>query len=197
MNSLIIFKGMETLGKNVIVREIDNFNDFKEVILVFQDYPYNEILSDKECQLEYDLYMQNGYIFGCYVDDNIAGINCVLNDVPDDYSIKFYDNSKIAYYSGLAVKSDYRKLGLGKILVGETQKYLEGTDSYDFTFARILCKNSMSEGIFKQNGFIDAYFDDSLITDEVSYLRNTGEVGTDKRKYMVKRLTDNNGFYRR
>ena len=197
MDNLIIFNGILKTNNNVIVRKVDNFNDFEKVLVVFQNFPYNEILSKKECQDEYDLYMNNGYIFASYVDNKIAGINCILNDVPEDYSIKFHDKTKVAYYSGLAVIENYRKLGLGKILVKEVEKYLEDSKAYDFTFARILCEKSMSEGIFKQNGFTDAYYDGSLITDDVTYLRNTGEIKTDKRKYMIKRLTDNNSFFRR
>ena len=37
------------------------------------------------------------------VDGQIQGINCILNDVPEDYSINFVNPKRIAYYSGLAV----------------------------------------------------------------------------------------------
>ena len=134
-------------------------------------------------------------MFGCFINDEIAGINCILNDVPSDYSICFSDKSRIAYYSGLAVKSQFRRLGLGKLLVNETEKYLESQDKYDSSFARILCEGSMSEGIFRLNGFMDAYYNNTLITDDVSYERNTGVVQSDKRKYMVKRISNRPNEY--
>ncbi len=197
MKDLVIFAGTVKLGKCAVIKKPDNFENFKDVLCVFRNDPYNEILTDEDCKREYDLYSSNGYIFGCYLDGKIAGINCILNDVPDDYSIRFEDADKVAYYSGLAVKDGYRGLGIGKLLVSKTQKYLEESGKYDYAFARILCEGSMSEGIFKLYGFSDAYFDHELITDDVSYMRCDGMIRADKRKYMVKRMSDNNSFFRR
>ena len=197
MENIIIFKGILKTKKYVVVKEIENFNNFKEVITVFQDYPYNEILTEEDIKAEYESYIDNGHMFGCFVEDEIAGINCILNEVPDDYSIGFEDESKIAYYSGLAVKKDFRKLGLGKILVSQTEKHLEETGQYESAFARILCEGSMSERIFKENGFEDAYYNNELIIDKVDYMRNDGERRSDNRKYMVKRISGQNNYYRR
>lgn len=197
MKDLIIFDGFLKIGKYIVIKNVDDFDNFKDVLCVFRNYPYNEILSEEDCKFEYDLYKENGYIFGCYLDGNIAGINCILNDVPSDYSIGFENNSNVAYYSGLAVKNEYRGLGIGKMLVSKTQDYLERTCKYDYAFARILCEGSMSEGIFSEYGFYDAYYDGQLITDDVSYLRNNGMTISDKRKYMVKRISSNNSFFRR
>lgn len=197
MKDLVIFDGVLKIGKHVIIKNVDNFDNFKDVLCVFRNYPYNEILSDEDCKDEYVLYNENGYIFGCYLDGNITGINCILNDVPKEYSIGFEDTKKVAYYSGLAVKDKYRNLGIGKMLVSKTQDYLEKCGKYDYAFARILCEGSMSEGIFSKYGFSDAYFDGKIITDDVSYLRGDGMVRSDKRKYMVKRMSNNNSFFRR
>lgn len=183
-------------GKCVVVKDLNNFNLFKEVIAVFKNPPYFEILTDEDCFKEYISYMFNGHLFGCFVDDSIAGINCILNGSPKEYSIGFENENRIAYYSGLAVKDNYRRLGLGKLLVEKTEEYLESTSDYDMAFARILCSGSMSEGIFKLNGFEDAY-DNGLIIDDVTYERNDGTVRTDMRKYMVKRLKDENNYFRR
>ena len=182
-------------GKHCLIKEIDSYEKFKDVIGVFKNPPYNEILTEEDCRKEYESYIYNGYMFGCFINDEIAGINCILNDVPSDYSICFSDKSRIAYYSGLAVKSQFRRLGLGKLLVNETEKYLESQDKYDSSFARILCEGSMSEGIFRLNGFMDAYYNNTLITDDVSYERNTGVVQSDKRKYMVKRISNRPNEY--
>ena len=181
MKDLVIYSGFNK-EKYCLVREIDNYEMFKDVISVFKNPPYNEIMTDEDCLNEFNSYIDNGYMFGCFVDGKIAGINCILNDVPEDYSIRFEDKSRIAYYSGLAVKSEFRKMGLGKLLVHETEKFLESQDKYDSAFARILCEGSMSEGIFRLNGFKDVYYNGALIVDDVTYERNTGLVESDKRK---------------
>lgn len=197
MKNLVIYKGM-IRGNYCLVKTISNFEIFKDLIGVFKNPPYNEILSDDDCFKEYESYVNNGYIFGCFINNQAAGINCILNDVPDDYSICFDDKRRIAYYSGLAVKDEFRRMGLGKLLVNETEKFLELNNDYDNSFARILCEGSMSEGIFRLNGFEDAYYNGSLIIDEVTYERNTGCIKSDRRKYMVKCIGNaTNNYYRR
>ena len=67
---------------------------------------------------------------------------------------------------------------------------------FDYEYARILLHGSMSEGIFRLNGFEDAKVSDGLIVDEVGYVRsNTGKYATDERKYMVKKLVPNTSDY--
>lgn len=197
MRNLVIYKGI-IKGNFCLIKTINSFEIFKDLIGVFKNPPYNEILSDEDCFKEFESYINNGYIFVCFINNQAAGINCILNDVPDDYSICFVDKRRVAYFSGLAVKDTFRRMGLGKLLVNETEKFLELTSNYDNSFARILCEGSMSEGIFRLNGFEDAYFNGSLIIDEVTYRRNTGFIKSDKRKYMVKNIGNIcNNYYSR
>lgn len=200
MKNLTIYDGIDILGDPIVIKTVNNKEDFIKGLKVFQNPPYNEILTNKDCEEEYNLYNKNGIVFGAFIDDEIAGINCILNDVPDTYGIGFYDNNKVAYYAGLAVLQEYRKRGIGKLLVQKTQKYLENYQNIDYTFARILCEGSMSEGIFKLNGFIDAKDNNnSLIVDEVTYERNNSKTPiSDRRKYMVKVLNNKKiGWYRK
>ena len=195
MKDLILYKEIDKNKNYILIKEIKQYEQFKSVIKVFSNPPYNEILSDKDCEAEFNSYIDNGLIIGCFINNNLAGINCILNDVPSEYSITFNDTKKVAYYSGLAVKENYRKLGLGKLLVAKTQTYLDNQNKYDYSFARILCNGSMSEGIFKQNNFEDAYYNNELIIDEVEYSRNTGNIEKDKRKYMVRTMRNSNNYY--
>lgn len=199
MEKELIYKEKNINGEVVLIKTLESFEDFKDGIRIFCAPPYNEILTDKDCEDEYLSYVENGIVFGCYVDQKLAGLNCILNEVHKDYSISFYDNSKIAYYSGLAVKPQFRRQGLGKLLVANTEFYLEKLNKYDYTFARILCEGSMSEGIFKQNDFKDAYYNGELIVDDVTYDRNDPNVlQSDKRKYMVKTLNNTaKGWYKK
>ena len=96
MKNLVIYSGFNK-GKYCLIKEIDNYEVFKDVIGVFKNPPYNEIMTDEDCLEEYNSYVYNGYMFGCFIDGKIAGINCILNDVPSDYSICFQDKSRIAY----------------------------------------------------------------------------------------------------
>ena len=185
MKNLVIYNNVLD-GDYVLVKQmnkIGDFSDFKKGLKVFSDPPYNELLTDKDCLDEYNSYMDNGLVFACYVNSNIAGIN---------YNITFPDNKKVAYYAGLAVLEKYINRGFGKILVDYTEDYLESINKYDYTFARILCEGSMSEPIFKMNGFSDFCVGDKLIVDEVTYDRNDPSISkSDKRKYMVKKLNPN------
>lgn len=195
MQTIDLYNGILKNGKYCLVKTINEFSEFNDVIRVFSQPPYNEILSETDCLNEFNSYVDNGFMVGVYVNDKIAGINCILNDVPVQYSIGFSDNKRVAYYSGLAVKNEYRRLGLGKLLVSKTDEFINKQEKYDYSFARILCVGSMSEGIFKLNNFVDAYDNGELIIDEVSYLRNTGTYDKDERKYMVKKLGSNSNYY--
>ena len=192
MKNLVIYRAPDANNNSVVVRSLRNYEDFKSGIRVFCAPPYNEQLTDEDCRTEFLSYEKNGIAFGCYVNDELVGLNCILNDVHDEYSIRFPDRRRVAYYAGLAVKEPYRRRGYGKILVATTERFLEELGDYDYAFARILCEGSMSEGIFRANQFEDAYYDGRLIVDNVTYDRNDPTVSdTDRRKYMVKKINPN------
>lgn len=188
----------KNLGKRVIVRTLDHFEDFEKGIVVFRNAPYYEILSKKDMEEEYGVYVDKGIAFGCYLDDELAGINCMVYEEDKKHSIAFGENDRIAYYSGLAVRGDFRGLGIGKLLVHETDLYLQDLKLFDYSYARILLKGSMSEGIFRKYGFEDILVDNNLIVDDVDYERNNPDVATsDKRKYMGKAFTKTYSIKRR
>ena len=183
---------------NKVIKTVTNFEDFKDVIRVFCEKPYYEILSDKDCEEEYNLYVEKGIVLGCYIDNKIVGINCIVNEADKNHSIVFPEGSKVAYYSGLAVKENCREHGSGKLLVYHTDKYLNDLKMYDYSYARILCKGSMSQGIFYKNGFRDAYdLEGKLIVDIPEYQKNTESNILDERKYMVKKLVNDNPRFKR
>ena len=193
MEKIELFKSYDQNVGLKVVKSVDNVDDFINTIRVFRGAPYYEILDDEACALEYNSYVQNGIVLGCYINGEIAGINCILNESDKNHSIVFSPEDKIAYYSGLAVKNNYRKLGIGKLLVSETDKYLSSLKLYDYSYARVLKEGSMSSGIFEKNGFQYAYIPNTSleIVDDVEYLRNTNVVSSDKRKYMVKKMSAN------
>lgn len=177
--------------KNIVIKTITNFEDFEKGITVFRNAPYHEILSKSDMEEEYNTYVENGIALGCFVDGNIAGLNCIVHEADPKHSVMFDKDARVAYYSGLAVRCGFRGLGLGKLMVRETDKFLQDLKMFDYSYARILTKGSMSEGIFKRYGFRDIYdeFGD-LIVDDVDYERNDPNVSTsDQRKYMGKAFT--------
>lgn len=199
MEKIEVYGDYDNLGNQRVIKTIDTIDDFIDGILVFRNAPYYEVLSKDDCEEEYSSYVENGIPLGCYINGQIAGLNCILYDSEDKHSILFSDKDKIAYYSGLAVKGEYRKHGIGKLLVRETDLFLQNLKMFDYSYARILLHGSMSEGIFRKYGFEDVYVDGNLIVDEVDYERNTSGVSSkDERKYMVKSLSNKgHGIYHR
>lgn len=199
MENIELYKNYDRNNNLNTIKTITNIDDFIDGIRVFRGAPYYEILNTEDCEEEYELYKQKGLALGFYVDDKIAGLNCIVFDSDPKHSVSFSEEDKIAYYSGLAVKQNYRKLGIGKLLIYETDKYLDSLKLYDYSYARILLHGSMSEGIFKKYGFEDIYVNDELIIDDVEYERNNPYVSRiDQRKYMVKSLSNKgNNIYRR
>ena len=197
MEKIIFSK--ERLNNNIItLKTVNDFKEFREVLKVFSGYPYYEILSDKDCKDEYELYLEKGIVIGHYINDVISGINCIVYEQDNKHSIKFNDNDLIAYHSGFAVKTDLQGNGIGNILMKTTEEYLSYLNKFNYEYARILCKESRSEGTFKRYGFVDAYDNKgNLIVDDVSYIDVNGKFHQDKRKYMVKTLKKGSGFDRR
>lgn len=199
MENIELYKEYDKENNLKIIKTINNIDDFIDVISVFKSAPYYEILDKESCEEEYELYKQKGLALGYYINNKIAGLNCLVYESDPNHSICFSDNDKIAYYSGFAVKPQCRKLGIGNLLICETDKYLQSLKLYDYSYARILLEGSMSEGIFKKHGFEDAYVNNVRIVDDVEYTRNNLEVpSSDKRKYMVKTMSNKgNGIFRR
>lgn len=194
----IIFKKERKNNDIITLKTVNDFKEFKEVLKVFSTYPYYEILSDKDCKEEYELYLENGIVIGHYINDIISGINCIVYKQDDNHSIKFDNQDSIAYHSGFAVKENLRNHGIGKSLIETTEQYLANTNKFNYEYARILCEGSMSERIFKNYGFIDAYDNNgNLITDDITYIDSNKQIHQDKRKYMVKTLKKGSGFTRR
>lgn len=199
MENLKIYSAVDKLNNKIEVKTVNSIDDFADAIVVFRGFPYYETLPNEDIEEEYSLYQNKGIAFGAYLNDKIVGLNCIVYESENKHSLTFLDPTKVAYYSGLAVKEECRGLGIGKILVRETDLFLQNLKMFDYEYARILLKGSMSEGIFRLNGFNDATVDDGLIVDEVGYIRsNTGQYGIDQRKYMVKKLTPNiSDYFRR
>lgn len=192
MENLKIYSAIDKLNNKIEVKTVNGYEDFKNTITVFRGFPYYETLPEVDIKDEFSLYQDKGIALGAYVNDKIVGLNCIVYESEDKHSIAFVDPKKVAYYSGLAVKEECRGLGIAKILVSETDKFLQDLKMFDYEYARILLHGSMSEGIFRLNGFEDASVKDGLIVDEVGFVRsNTGEYAPDERKYMVKKLTLN------
>lgn len=199
MEKLILSKERDLKDRVITLKTVDDFKEFKEVIKVFSGYPYYEPLTDQDCKDEYELYLQKGIVIGHYIDDKIAGINCIVYEPNTKQSIKFDDKDQIAYYSGFAVKQDLWGNGIGNRLMKATEDYLIDLNRFNYEYARILCDISMSEGTFKRYGFTDFYdSNNNLVIDDVEYMDINDQLHKDKRKYMVKKLNNKgNGITRR
>ena len=125
MENLKIYSAIDKLNNKIEVKTVNGYEDFKNTITVFRGFPYYETLPEADIKDEFSLYQDKGIALGAYVNDKIVGLNCIVYESEDKHSIAFVDPKKVAYYSGLAVKEECRGLGIAKILVSETDKFLQ------------------------------------------------------------------------
>lgn len=202
----------DAAGGNIRITSIDmnKLEDFEKVIRIFRDYPYYEILSEKDCEDELACYQDNkGIAFGCYLDDNIVGVNCVEYgyDKSHNHSVDFnIDYKKVAYFSGLTMLERnnnlyLRRKGLGTLLVTKTDEYLQnlkdkdGLKKFLCAYARVMRYESKSRHIFERTGFSQAYNNSNQpIVDVCTYKCNlinpkTNDYcyNTDERTYLIKK----------
>ena len=194
---MIIFDRVNENKERITLKDKVTFEEFAKALRVFnRDPQYNEMLTDADCKAEYDTYSNNetGILLGAYLNDQIAGVNCISYGNHKEHSIEFPDPSKVAYYAGLAVLEEARRRHIGDLLVVQTQALLEelnkkGLHKLDYSYARLLCRESQSEPIFKKYGFATAFdADGQLIADTVRYQDKFNQEHVDNRMYVVRSI---------
>ena len=107
MENVELYKNYDEKNNLNVIKTVNNIDDFIDVISVFKAAPYYEILDKNACEEEFEGYKKNGIALGFYVNNKIAGLNCILNEYDKDHSIYFSDKDKInsaasvVYSSGL------------------------------------------------------------------------------------------------
>ncbi len=160
-----------------------DFQDFKQVFQVFEAEPFYEAWSEEDYIEEYNDFMNNGEVFGIYMQDIICGLITIKAKYLkwDQLDI---DVEKSVYLSDIAVRKNVRNHGLAtKLMQYIIQKYGKDFDIY----MRTNLENSMSEGIAVKNDF--AIIKGKVQT--VSFKRTRDDIPElDERKYLIRKRTN-------
>lgn len=169
------------------IRELDSrdFNYFKDVFKVFEKEPFYEDWSDDDFLQEFLDFLQNGKIYGIFLEGNICGLITIKKNYLkwDELDI---DVERAVYLSDIAVKKSARNRGYATKLM----QYIIGLfgDNYDI-YMRTNLENSMSEGIAVKNGF-------EIIEGKVQkvYFKRTRPdiPEEDERKYLIRKSNNDN-----
>lgn len=159
---------------------LKDYIDFKKVFSVFELEPFYEAWTEEDYQEEFIDFINNGQIYGIYLDNNICGLITIKEKYLkwDELDI---DVEKSIYLSDIAVRRDSRNNGYATKLM----KYIisEFGNDYDI-YMRTNLENSMSEGIATKNGF--EIIKEKIQT--VSFKRTRNDIPeTDQRKYLIRK----------
>ncbi len=169
------------------VKKIEMYKDFKKIIQVFKEPPFSEILTERDMMEEFESYLTNGVSYGYYYNDQILGFIGILKGIQEEHPIKFYNSDEVLYINGIAVLNEYRKYGIATKLMNHT---ISEIDFYKFCaiYLRTNYIGSKLENIALKSGFEKVTENGKVVTQDVTFKRNTGEIDTDKRMFMVKTL---------
>lgn len=134
------------------IRKLESREDFKKVYQVFTEEPYNEEYTEEELDEIYDEYMEKGFMYGAYINDECSGLIAIERGVKKDQPVS-YDEESTAYLADVAVLRKFRNTGLGTQLMiyGVMAAKQEG---FKTMYMRTLEKGkSMSYGIAERLGF--------------------------------------------
>lgn len=170
MNEL--YKTMKPIYlENGVIKPITEFEEFSDIIEVFTEPPYGEPLTLEDKIEEYNGYVNHGLALGYYnPEGEIMGYIGLMDEVEDEH--KEYFDEKIdcltpLYVYGVATKSEFRGFGIATALIGTTYAHALN-NGIDFVYCRINHKDSMSEGIFRKNGYTDLYQNGEIVFQDIS-----------------------------
>ena len=134
------------------IKEIKNLEDFKNVYKVFSEKPYEEKYTEEDYEEIFKHYSEDGLLYGAFLNEECIGLIALTFGVKEGQPVNFGDDNVI-YLSDVAVKNEYRKRGLGTMLM--TYGVMESIkNGFDTIYMRTLEKGkSMSYDIATKLGF--------------------------------------------
>lgn len=166
------------------LRELNkkDYDIFELVFKEFEKYPFYEKWTKKEILEEFKYFLQNGKIFTC----DEKGIINILPNYIKSKNLPSIPKSNL-YISDVVVLEQYRKQGIGNSLFDFVMDYAK--TKYDYIYLRTNLEGSMIEPLAVKRGFevINNEFNNTFVED-VSFLRQSGEIEKDKRKYLGRLL---------
>lgn len=169
------------------IKKIEIYKDFKEIIQVFKEPPFSEVLSEESILEEFNSYLKGGIAYGYYKNGSILGFIGILKGIQHGHPIKGYNSKEVLYINGVAVLKNHRKYGIASKLVNHT---LLKTNPYEYNtiYLRTNYIGSKIEHVASNAGFNKVTEGGIIVTEDVTFERNTGEIETDKRMFMIKKL---------
>jgi len=173
------------------IKIINELKDLKQVVKVFQDPPFSEPLTEKDILEEFTSYQNHGVAYGYYDEDEILGYIGILKGIQHNHPIYHTPSHRVLYINGIATLRTKRKHGVGSSLLNYAITSID-PELYNLIYLRTNAEGSMLNNIAYANGFKDLTSQGKLVTQEVTFERINGEIGTDQRKFMIKSLTKGN-----
>ena len=171
---------MCVFNEELIIKELENENDFLSVFKVFREYPYNELWPDEEILQEFRTIKQKGKVAGCYYIDKCVGIVTFYDIVEGEHPVKYNKDKKVMYFSDIAVLPEWRNKGIATKLLYYMINFAE-SNLYDIIYMRTMQPDkSMSYKLVVKNGFkvIEG------VTEDKEMLRVNGESKEDTRIFL-------------
>lgn len=160
---------------------INDYENFKKVFMVFEAEPFYEAWSEEDYQEEFNDFIKNGKMYGIFLNKEICGLITIKEKYLkwDQLNI---DVEKSVYLSDIAVRRNSRNRGYATKLM----KYIVSLFGKDFDiYMRTNLTNSMSEGIALKNDF-------EVIKNKVqvvSFKRTRDDIPEiDERKYLIRKM---------
>ena len=196
MNKLYNFKKIKV--KNGVVKPIENFEDFPDIIDVFKEPPYGEPLTMKDKIDEYVGYLEKGLALGYYnKNEEIMGYIGLMAEVEEEHKPYFnplITNLNPLYIYGLATKKQFRNHGICSTLIDIVNKMAESY-GIDFIYLRINNEESMSEQLSRNLGYTDLYNNGEiaiqLMPQDSNKVSKNTLASANLRRFLIKPITYN------
>jgi len=169
------------------IKKIEIYEDFKKVVQVFKEPPFSEILTKKDMMEEFESYLNKGISYGYYFNNNILGFIGILRGRQKGHPINKYSSEQILYINGIAVLKEFRKKGIASKLMNHTIKEID-IYKYLAIYLRTNYQGSKIKNVALNAGFEILKKEGKIITEDVTFKRNNGEIAADKRMFMIKEL---------
>ena len=162
----------------------DEYKIFYKLFKGFELAPFFEKWTDEEIEKTFEEFMQDGLVFGL----KDKGIITILPEKRKSSILPYSEWGKFCYISDVMVDENSRRQGIGGSLLKFALDYMK-KDGWDTSYFRTNYKGSLLEPVATKQGFKDVKDKQgNVITEEVGFLRQSGKVETDTRKYLVKEL---------
>ena len=122
--------------------------------------------------------------------NKIVGLLNLVYGAQKNHPLEFDNPEKVMYISDIAVLEKFRGKGCGSELAKYSIDFTKSLNKYELMYLRTNLVGSMSEGIFKKQGFeIVNDKNGNILTQEVQFERTKPDLPTsDIRKFLIKKI---------